>query len=54
MKIEQVEVSVSNNFELLWELRYKLENLWENDIKREESGNDMMKKWEGWIAVAMD
>ena len=36
VRMEHVEVSMSDNFELFLELRLKLENIGENEIKRYE------------------
>ena len=36
VRMEHVKVNMSNNFEFIFELRYKLENLWENEIKGDE------------------
>ena len=54
VRIEHVEVSVSDNFEFLLELRYKLEKIWENETTGDGNGDDKMTKWEGWMVVAMD
>ena len=44
MKMEHMEVSVSNNFEFILELRSKLEKRCENEIKRYENGDEMIEK----------
>ena len=36
VRMDHVEVSVSNNFEFLLELRYKLEKLCDTEIERDE------------------
>ena len=53
VRLEHIEVSVRDNFKFLLELRYKLEKIRENEIKRYENGDDMIKKKE-WRVVAMD
>ena len=44
VKMENVEVRVSDNFEYILKLRYKLEKRCEDDIKRDGNGDDMMEK----------
>ena len=42
--MKHMEATVSDNFEFILELRYKLEKRCENEIKRDGNGDDMMEK----------
>ena len=42
--MEHVEVSMSDKFEFILELRLKIEKRCENEIKRDGNGDDMMEK----------